>query len=161
MLKQAFPPIANQHSKILLLGTMPGEQSLKLQQYYGHKGNQFWKIIFALFNEPLVHDYETKKALLLSKGIAVWDVLQYCEREGSADSKIQKEVPNDFASFYSKHPQVKQVFFTSTKAMDYYDTYVKREPGYNYHLLPSTSSANTWKTVDEKLNEWKIILKYL
>lgn len=77
MLKQAFPPIVNQHSKILLLGTMPGEQSLKLQQYYEHKGNQFWKTIFALFNQPLVHDYEVKKALLLSKGIAVWDVLQY------------------------------------------------------------------------------------
>ncbi len=140
---------------------MPDEQSLKLQQYYGRKDNQFWKIIFALFNQPLVHDYETKKALLLSKDIAVWDVLRYCEREGSADSKIQKEVPNDFASFYSKHPQVKQVFFTSTKARDYYDTYVKRKPDYNYHLLPSTSSANTWKTVDEKLNEWKLILKYL
>jgi hypoxanthine-DNA glycosylase len=148
-------------AKILLLGTMPDEQSLKLQQYYGRKDNQFWKIIFALFNQPLVHDYETKKALLLSKDIAVWDVLRYCEREGSADSKIQKEVPNDFASFYSKHPQVKQVFFTSTKARDYYDTYVKRKPDYNYHLLPSTSSANTWKTVDEKLNEWKLILKYL
>lgn len=161
MLKQAFPPIANQHSKILLLGTMPGEQSLKLQQYYGHKGNQFWKIIFALFNQPLVQDYETKKALLLSKGIAVWDVLQYCEREGSADSKIQKEVPNDFASFYSKHQQVKQVFFTSTKGRDYYDIYVQRKPGYNYHILPSTSSANTWKTFEEKLNEWKLILKYL
>jgi hypoxanthine-DNA glycosylase len=153
--------LSTNKAKILLLGTMPGEQSLKLQQYYGRKDNQFWKIIFALFNQPLVHDYETKKALLLSKGIAVWDVLRYCEREGSADSKIQKEVPNDFASFYSKHPQVKQVFFTSTKARDYYDTYVKRKPDYNYHLLPSTSSANTWKTVDEKLNEWKLILKYL
>lgn len=130
MLKQAFPPIANQHSKILLLGTMPGEQSLKLQQYYGYKGNQFWKIIFALFNQPLVHDYETKKELLLSKGIAVWDVLQYCERKGSADSNIQKEIPNNFAAFYNQHPQVKQVFFTSTKARDYYDTYVKRKPAY-------------------------------
>ncbi len=51
MLKQAFVPIANQHSKISPLGTMPGEQSLRLQQYYEHKGNQFWKIIFALFNK--------------------------------------------------------------------------------------------------------------
>lgn len=161
MLKQAFPPIANQHSKILLLGTMPGEQSLKLQQYYGHKGNQFWKIIFALFNQPLVHDYEAKKELLLSKGIAVWDVLQYCERKGSADSNIQKEIPNNFAAFYNQHPQVKQVFFTSTKARDYYDKYVNRKPAYNYYLLPSTSSANTWKTFDEKLTEWKLILKYL
>lgn len=161
MLKKAFPPIANQHSKILLLGTMPGEQSLKLQQYYGHKGNQFWKIIFALFNKPLVHDYEVKKALLLSKCIAVWDVLQHCERKGSADSNIQKEMPNDFATFYKQHPQVKQVFFTSTKARDYYDKYVNRTPTYNYHLLPSTSSANTWKTFEEKLNEWKLILKYL
>ena len=159
--KKACPPIADQHSKVLLLGTMPGEQSLKLQQYYGHKGNQFWKIIFTLFKQPLTHDYDIKKALLLDQRIALWDVLQYCEREGSADSDIQKEVANDFAAFYHMYPQINHVFFTSTKARDYYDMYVKRKPDYNYHLLPSPSSANTWKSFDEKVNEWKLILDYL
>lgn len=99
--------------------------------------------------------------MVLSKGIAVWDVLQFCERKGSVDSNIQKELPNDFALFYTQHPHINQVFFTSTKARDYYDKYVKRKQDYNYHLLPSTSSANTWKTFDEKLNEWRLILKYL
>lgn len=161
LLKQAFPPIANQHSKILLLGTMPGEKSLKLQRYYSHKGNQFWKIVFQLFNQPLVDNYDTQKQLLLDNGIAVWDVLQYCQRTGSADSNIKSEMPNDFSSFYNKYPNVKCIFFTSTKARDYYDIYLKRKANYDYFLLPSPSSANTWRTFDEKLIEWKIILRYL
>ena len=160
-MKQAFPPIADQKSKVLLLGTMPGEQSLKLQQYYGHKGNQFWKIMFNLFKQPLRDSYESKRQLLLTNSIALWDVLQNCEREGSSDTNIKNEVANDFAGFYEKHPSVKHVFFTSGKAETFYDTYVGRNKSVTYHNLPSPSSANTWKTFDEKLNEWTTILKYL
>jgi len=161
MVKTAFPPITDANSKILLLGTMPGEQSLKHQEYYAHKGNQFWKIIFTLFNQPFTYDYEVRKQLLLKQNIALWDVLQYCERLGSADTNIKNEVPNDFEGFYAQHPSVKYVFFTSGKAQEFYDTYVGKKQDINYTNLPSPSSANTWKTFDEKVTEWKIILKYL
>lgn len=161
MVKTAFPPIANNNSKILLLGTMPGEQSLKLQQYYGHKGNQFWKLIFTLFNHPFTDNYEVKRQLLLSKGIALWDVLQNCEREGSADSNIKAEKPNDFSGFYKDFPNVKNLFFTSGKAEAFYDTHVGGNGKVSYYNLPSPSRANTWKTFEEKLNDWKLILKFL
>jgi hypoxanthine-DNA glycosylase len=160
-MKLAFLPIVDQKSKILLLGTMPGEQSLKLQQYYGHRGNQFWKIVFNLFNQSFSDNYEIKRQLLLSKGIALWDVLENCEREGSSDHKIKNEVANDFASFYQKFPSVKNVFFTSKKAEEFYGKYVHKNSHVIYHNLPSPSSANTWKTFEEKVAEWKIIVNYL
>lgn len=161
MLKTAFPAIADADSKLLLLGTMPGEQSLKHRQYYAHKGNQFWKIMFSIFNQPLVDNYELRKQLLLNNKVALWDVLQYCQRDGSADRNIKNPAANDFASFYTKYPSVKNVFFTSGKAQEYYDTYVGRNGSVNYHNLPSPSRANTWKTFDEKVDLWKVILKYL
>ena len=161
MPKQAFPPLADSNSKILILGTMPGEQSLKLQQYYGHRGNQFWKIIYRLFEKPLSINYEERKKLLQEKGIALWDVLDACERDGSSDNQIMNEKPNDFDSFYKKHPSIRSVFFASGKARDYYDMHIKRKPGITYNLLPSPSGANTWKTFDEKVQEWAAILGYL
>lgn len=84
-LKTAFKPIVNENSKILILGTMPGERSIKLQQYYGHGRNQFWKIIFELFNEPFTKDYNKRTELLLRKKIALWDVISHCESKGSSD----------------------------------------------------------------------------
>jgi hypoxanthine-DNA glycosylase len=160
-IKTAFPPIVDKESKILLLGTMPGEQSLKLQQYYGHNGNQFWKLIFALFDCTITNDYEIKKQILLNNKIAVWDVLQFCERTGSADHNIKNEVPNDFATFYSNYPGIRNVFFTSGKAEVFYDSYIKRNALITYHNLPSPSRANTWKSFDEKLQNWRVIIKYL
>lgn len=159
--KTAFPPIANERSKVLILGTMPGERSLALQQYYGHAGNQFWKIMYFLFDKPFSKDYENRTKLLLSNGISLWDVLEYCDGVGSLDSNIINEKANDFITFYNNHPAVKHVFFTSKQAATYYDAYVKRKSHLNYYLLPSPSRMNTWKTFDEKLDEWKIILKYL
>lgn len=114
--------------------------------------------MFELLDQPLSHDCEVKKTLLLNRGIALWDVLQFCERRGSLDSNIKNETPNDFASFYKEHPLIRHVFFTSAKAKKYYDHYVKRKSDYLYSLLPSPSRANTWKTIDEKRKE---ILQYV
>lgn len=161
MPKQCLPPISAQSSKILLLGTLPGERSLKLQQYYAHKGNQFWKLLLELLKQPLTTDYEAKRTVLMKNSIAVWDVLQSSDREGSSDNDIKNEIPNNFTEFYSTYPLIKNVFFTSIKAEHYYDKYVKKRLDINYFILPSPSSANTWKTFEEKLKEWELILNYL
>ncbi|MBE5320942.1 DNA-deoxyinosine glycosylase [Pedobacter sp. MR2016-19] len=157
-MKTAFPPIVNEHSKILILGTMPGEKSIALQEYYAHAGNQFWKIIFAIYNQPFTKDYIKKKQILLDNQIALWDVIQYCEREGSADSNIIEEKPNDFAGFFLNYPNIKTIYFASKAAKTYYLKHVRREFDLMiYGVLPSPSSANTWKTFHEKVKEWKII----
>lgn len=78
-MKTAFAPVIHSKCNILILGTMPGVRSLELQQYYGHTGNQFWKILFALFDEPFTKDYEKRIDLVQRKHIALWDVLSHCE----------------------------------------------------------------------------------
>lgn len=158
-LKTAFKPIVDEKSKILILGTMPGERSLKLQQYYGHGRNQFWKILFELFEEPFTKDYSKRTQLLLQKRIAVWDVLSHCEGKGSSDTAIKNEIPNDFTTFYNTYPDISRIFLTSQKAESFYNKYIGKQSIRTYYLLPSPSSANTWKTYNEKVNDWKIILK--
>jgi hypoxanthine-DNA glycosylase len=153
-MKKAFPPFVHSSSKVLILGTMPGEKSLELQEYYGNKGNQFWRLLYAMLGEELSHDYNTKRDFLKNHHIAVWDVLSHCEREGSLDSKIKNEVPNDFDTFYKENPHVKNVLFSSKNASAYYNKYVGRREGIHYDVLQSPSGANATKSFTEKLEDW-------
>lgn len=155
-MKKAFDPIADGNSKILILGTMPGEKSLQLQEYYGNRGNQFWRLLFTVFDKQVKDAYTDKIALLKEQGIALWDVLQYCEREGSLDSNIKNEVANDFEAFYKKYPDIVYVFFSSKNAAAYYDKYVGRKAHISYEVLPSPSGANATMTFLQKLDIWKI-----
>lgn len=154
-MKKAFPPIIDSRSKILILGTMPGEKSLELQEYYGNRGNQFWKLLFAIIGKDFSYDYTIKKELLKENSIALWDVLQYCEREGSLDSKIKNEIPNDFETFYKAYPNIKNIFFSSKNAALYYDKYVEKKESIAYDILPSPSGANASKSFVEKLQIWR------
>ena len=160
-MKRAFLPLINQNSKILILGTMPGEKSLELQEYYGNRGNSFWKLLFTIFDQPLTENYAEKKQLLIEKNIALWDVLEFCERTGSLDSNIKNEKANDFKSFYKKYPNIKHVFFSSKNASNYYDKYVGRRSDIPYTILPSPSGANASKSFLQKLEEWKAIMEAL
>ena len=154
-MKKAFAPIVNNTCKMLILGTMPGEKSLQLQQYYGNRGNQFWRLLYAVFNKELQMDYADRIKLLHDHDIALWDVLQFCEREGSLDSKIKNEVANDFPTFYRNYPNIKHVFFSSKNAAAYYDKYVGRKDSIIYEVLPSPSGANASMTFAQKLEVWK------
>jgi len=155
LMKKAFQPIIENNSRILILGTMPGEKSLEFQEYYGNKGNQFWRLIYSIFELPLEIDYNRKIIFLKDHGIAVWDVLEYCEREGSLDSKIKNEKANDFEVFYKNYPNLKYVLFSSKNAAAYYDKYIGRSKNLQYGILPSPSGANASKSYQQKLDEWK------
>jgi hypoxanthine-DNA glycosylase len=136
---------------------MPGERSLKLNQYYGHGGNSFWKLIFSIFDRPFSADYEKREGVLLENNIALWDVLMACEREGSADSAIVLEESNDFKLFFSFHPTIKLIAFNGQNAEAYFNRYCKYKPEIQFITLPSTSPANTWKSFEEKKEEWSKI----
>jgi len=157
-MKTAFPPIVTKESKVLILGTMPGERSIEINQYYGHKGNQFWKLMFDVFNQPFKDNYTDRVSLLKKNKIALWDVLSHCEREGSADSKIKNAIPNNFKLFYKKHPNIKHVFFASKEAEKLYKKYVGQFTEHNFYVLPSPSGAHASKTYAAKLIEWRGIL---
>lgn len=154
-IKKSMLPIAGRESRILILGTMPGEKSLELQQYYGNRGNHFWKLLFDVFETPFSYDYADRLQLLSRHGIALWDVLESCERHGSLDSNIKSEIPNDFETFFQQHPHIRTVFFSSKGVEKYFDKYVGRKPYHTYVLLPSPSGANASMAYAGKLEKWR------
>lgn len=160
-----FPPVANTEATILILGSMPSIRSLQAQEYYAHPRNSFWHIITTLLGAETNLDYEQRKSLLLNNGIALWDVLNSCERKGSLDSAIQNGTTsvNDFNRFFSEHPSIKAVFFNGSRAQQEYRKKVlpklnKNLSDIEYHRLPSTSPAMASLTREQKLQQWAIIL---
>lgn len=157
MYKKALPPLVDNSSQILIMGTMPGDQSIAKQEYYGNRGNHFWKIIFSVFEEEFSTLYEDRKALLQRNRIALWNVLASCIREGSSDSKIKEETVNDFVHFHKQYPNIKYVFFESKAAAKIYQKYVTAIPELEYYTLPSTSGLNAGISLNEKMEMWKIL----
>ncbi|WP_101688624.1 DNA-deoxyinosine glycosylase [Dysgonomonas massiliensis] len=157
--KTAFPPIVDQHTKILMLGTMPSEESLKRQEYYGNPKNQFWTLLFTVYKQPFVSDYRERVAFLHEQHIGIWDVLQSCEGEGSLDSKIKNERANDFSTFFERYPQIESICFTSKKAEQFYKKYVGLDNQRSYFVLSSPSPANARMSFAEKSHQWRDLLE--
>lgn len=134
---------------------MPGEQSIARQQYYGNKGNHFWKIIFMIFDKKYSESYDDRKELLKANGIALWNVLASCMREGSSDSKIKNEIVNDFENLHIKYPNIRHVFFESKSAAKFFYKYTKPYITINYHILPSTSGLNAGLSLVQKIEMWR------
>lgn len=135
--------------RILILGTMPGKESLRLQQYYANRSNRFWKIIAKAADKPLPEDYSKRLRLLDQLHIALWDVYASAERKGSLDSNIKNGEQNDVQSLINSNPSIKKVLFNGgkayRKALDYGCLNVE---------MPSTSSANTHLTQEELFSIW-------
>lgn len=156
-MKHGLRPIISNTSTALILGTMPGERSIALQQYYGNKGNHFWKILFTIFCEPFSTDYEVRKSLLHRHGIALWNVLKSCKREGSSDRAIQNEQPNNLDALHDGYTNIKYVFFESKSAETYFLKYNKKRAFVSYAVLPSTSGLNARFTFQQKLVQWAVV----
>jgi TDG/mug DNA glycosylase family protein len=160
-MKKGFPPIADKKAKVLILGSMPGEESLRKNEYYANPKNAFWRIMAALFGSGRDLSYKEKARILKENKIALWDVMKSCERRGSLDSAIKDSaiVENDFVSFYRGHPNIRYVFFNGAKAeMEYKKRVMPRlsdvAKRIAYCRLPSTSPAMARLSFDEKLVEW-------
>jgi hypoxanthine-DNA glycosylase len=158
---QSFRPIAARDARILVLGSMPGVESLRRKQYYAHPQNQFWRIMEALFGIDRASPYGARVRALKARRIAVWDVLHSCVREGSLDTMIEDEVANDFAQFFCVHPRLSHVFFNGAKAEASYRRYVPAQTAgrtIRYMRLPSTSPAHASLAAARKLAAWRAIL---
>lgn len=156
--KTSFDPISNADTTILILGTMPGDKSLELGEYYGHSRNRFWKTISTITNNDLPLTYADKKALLLKTKIGIWDVAHKANRKGSLDSAIENEEPNDLGNFITRHKDLKIIGFNGTKSQALHDKYFDRKAGIKYISLPSTSPANTGIDFDNICKVWRQIL---
>jgi hypoxanthine-DNA glycosylase len=154
--KKSLPALVDSKTVCLVLGTMPGEKSLTKQEYYTNPSNQFWKIISALFNDgKTFSNYEEKIKILKSNNIGLWDVLEFCEREGSLDSAIKNESINNFSALFKAFPNIKKIIFNGEKGYKYFKPLVSRFNNNEFIVLPSTSSANTRMNFHKKLTYWK------
>ena len=156
--KTSFDPISNADTTILILGTMPGDKSLELGEYYGHSRNKFWKIISTITNNDIPLSYSDKKELLIKSKIGIWDVAHKANRKGSLDSAIEDEEPNDLDNFIAKHKNLKTIGFNGTKSQALFDKYFDRKSGIKYISLPSTSPANTDIDFNNICKLWRQIL---
>jgi hypoxanthine-DNA glycosylase len=158
MLKKGFGPIAGGTPRVLILGTFPSEESLKQHRYYAHPRNLFWDMIAAICGTGKNEDYEKRCECARREGIAIWDVLKSCDREGSSDGQIRsgRFIPNDIGRFLFDHP-VKVIFFNGTKAALLFKQHIDlsilpSQP--RLVTLPSTSPAHAALSGQKKLERW-------
>lgn len=148
----SFPPIVDEKSEFLILGTMPGEDSLATGEYYANKNNIFWKIICNIFNEGKnFSTYKEKMECVKKHHIAIWDVLSHCKREGSTDEAIMEEEHNDIDSFLKQYPNIKKIVFNGKKPYSYY----KPPTQISMAVALSTSPANRQYSDEERTNSWR------
>src|SRR6516162_2492392 len=150
---QSFPPIVSPRSKLLILGSMPGEASLKAGQYYAHPRNAFWHIMGDLFGAGPSLPYRERVVILKSVGVALWDSLQACIRPGSLDASIKEEVANDFPALFAKYPKIAHVFFNGRKAERSFlrHTTTLSQDRHVFARLPSTSPAHAAMRLEAKV----------
>ena len=158
----SFSPIADKSARVLLLGSMPGVLSLQANQYYAHPRNAFWPIMPTLFGFDAALDYPARTKALAAAGIAVWDVLHSCRRQGSLDSAIEDDtlVANDLAGFLAGHPAIRHVFFNGAKADSCFRRHIKLampEREIAFTRLPSTSPAHAGRSFEQKLLAWRAV----
>lgn len=156
----SFPPIISNDSKILILGSIPGVKSLEKQQYYGHPQNKFWKIIFELFNEEFTENYDERLNVLKKHHIALWDVIDSCERKGSLDSEIKNEEANQIEELLEDYPNITAIFCNGGKSYKNLQKLLGKNFKIPIYLLPSTSPLHTI-SFERKFEEWKKILDYI
>ena len=163
-IKHGFPPIFDPRARVLILGSLPGDESLRRSQYYGHPRNQFWALLGAVFGRDLpLLEYERKCAFLLRKRIALWDVLQAAERRGSLDTAIRGERPNDLPALFGELPGLRAVGCNGGKAhrsfCQHFGDWLNECPGeISLCRLPSSSPAYAAMPLEAKARHWRQFL---
>ena len=152
-----FPPVFDERSRVLVLGTIPSPKSREAGFYYMHPQNRFWRMLCAALGEPIPADVRGRRELCLQRGIALWDVLASCEINGASDSSIKNAVPNDLSLIF-RAADIRAVFTTGKKAQSLYERFCGGFP--RAVCLPSTSPANRTVSEEEMLERYKEIARY-
>lgn len=153
---KSFSPFYSKDATRLILGSMPGVESLRQQQYYAYPHNAFWRIMGKLFDFDYKLPYEQRIAKLMQQRIALWDTVQCCVRPGSMDSDIKNAEPNDFEWLFSQCPNIRKVFFNGQTSHKLFIKHAKsmKLPALELIVLPSTSPANARTPFEKKLEAW-------
>lgn len=160
--KASFPPVADQHTRLLLLGSLPGEASLRASRYYAHPQNQFWRLVGAVIarDDLPALDYPDRLAALAAAGVGLWDVVADAVREGSLDGAIRDHRPNDLLKLVASLPSLRAVGFNGATAARIGRKMIGSHPGLALVDLPSSSPAYT-RNYTEKLQDWLRIRQFL
>lgn len=159
MISHPFPPLYDQNSKVLILGSFPSVKSREQLFFYGHPQNRFWKVLAAVFECDTPKTIEEKKAFLHANGVALWDVIGSCDIVGSSDSSIKNVTANDLSQILD-NADIKQIFVNGRTAEKYFNKYTKDIIGRNAICLPSTSPANAAWSVEKLVEAWNIIKNF-
>lgn len=166
MIEHPFPPLYDSHSRILILGSFPSVKSREMMFFYGHPQNRFWRVLSLLLEAPFPEGVPERRSFLLSRRIALWDVISSCEIVGSSDASIRDAVPNDLGRIL-KEAQIRQVYVNGQTAGRLYKKYQEPVLYKKYGdcaraiVLPSTSPANAAWNLERLENAWRVILAHL
>jgi double-stranded uracil-DNA glycosylase len=154
MVLHPFPPVFNEQSTTLILGSFPSVQSRETGFYYGHPRNRFWAMLSAVYDEPLPMTIADKKQLLLAHHLALWDAIASCEISGSADASVRHAVPVDL-SVILLQANIQHILCNGKLAGTLYTRYLKETAGLEAIVLPSTSPANAAWSLTRLTDTWQ------
>lgn len=153
--KRCFAPVMDKLTRLLILGSLPGDKSLAVQEYYGNRQNQFWRLMSEVIGVELVAlDYAARLATLLAHGVGLWDVVAEAHRSGSLDSSIRNSNDNNLLSLLASYPDISAIAFNGSTAgklgLKVLGEHASR---YRIYTLPSSSPAHTLAYAS-KLGVW-------
>ena len=151
-----FGPLYGKESRVLILGSFPSVKSREQNFFYGHPQNRFWKVISAIFGEPVPVAIDDKKLLILNNKLALWDSIASCEITGSSDSSIRNARANDISIILDNAP-IEHIYTNGKKSHELYVKYIEPAVGRKATCLPSTSPANAQWTLDRLIDAWSVI----
>ena len=157
LLKVGLRPIANGDSKLLLLGSLPGDRSLETRQYYAHPQNQFWKLLSAAFEESIGLEYEERIEFLHRRRLALWDVAESATRPGSLDSQMTGVTVNPIPELLKNCPHIAAIGLNGRKSQQLFEkSFPRIDLPSSY--LPSSSPAHTIP-LKQKLVVWQQFIR--
>ena len=155
-LNHPFGPLYDENSRVLILGSFPSVKSREQNFFYGHPQNRFWKVIAAVFDQPVPQTIEEKKGLILGSGLALWDSIASCEITGSSDSSIRNARANDIGIILD-NCNIERIYCNGRKSHELYRKYIEPLTGREAVCLPSTSPANAQWTFEKLIKAWSVI----
>lgn len=157
--KASFPPVTDERTRILILGSLPGEESLRQRQYYAHPQNRFWELVGGAIRTDLRElSYENRLETLLEHHIGLWDVIAHAHRQGSLDSAIRGERANDLVMLARALPNLAAIAFNGRKSANTGRRQLEGiSPDISLIDLPSSSPAYAAMPFAEKLSRWTVI----
>ncbi len=161
-IKHAFPPFTDENTRLLILGSLPGDASLKAAQYYAHPQNGFWRLIGGVIGREIhALPYPERLDALKAAGVGLWDVIASAERPGSLDAAIRSPQAADLRGLIAGLPALKAVAFNGATAAKGGRRILNDVPGLSLIDLPSSSPAHATRSLSEKAESWAILKTFL